>query len=74
MNTEGDKRIVLVSSAMHSNGVWEPNNLQGKTSYGRIRFYSNSKLYNVSSYNDSELVLIVYVCAGNDNVWVTEKT
>jgi len=48
MNTEGDKRIVLVSSMMHSNGAWDPNNLQGRVSYGRIRFYGNSKLYNVS--------------------------
>ena len=49
MSTEGDKRIVLVSSMMHSNGVWNPSNLQGEVSYGRIRFYGNSKLYNVSS-------------------------
>ena len=48
-STEGDKRIVLVSSMMHSSGVWDPNNLQGNVSYGRIRFYGNSKLYNVSS-------------------------
>ena len=48
MNTEGDKRIVLVSSVMHTYGVWDPNNLQGDVSYGRIKFYGNSKLYNVS--------------------------
>ena len=47
-STEGDKRIVLVSSMMHSSGVWDPNNLQGNISYGRIRFYGNSKLYNVN--------------------------
>jgi len=48
-DTEGDKRIVFVSSMMHSVGVWDPNNLQGETSYGRIKFYGNSKLYNVSN-------------------------
>ena len=48
MSTEGDKRIVLVSSVGHTNGVWDPNNLQGDVSYDRIRFYGNSKLYNVS--------------------------
>jgi len=49
MNTEEDKRIVFVSSMMHNMGVWNPNNLQGETSYGRIKFYGNSKLYNVSN-------------------------
>ena len=48
MSTEGDKRIVLVSSDSHTYGVWDPNNLQGDISYGRIKFYGNSKLYIVS--------------------------
>ena len=48
MSTEGDKRIVLVSSGGHIYGVWDPNNLQGDVSYGRGKFYGNSKLYNVS--------------------------
>ena len=48
MSTEGDKRIVLVSSVAHSGGVWDPSNLQGDAGYGRIKFYGNSKLYNVS--------------------------
>jgi len=48
MNTEGDKRIVFVSSVLHSMGVWDPSNLQGEVSYGRMKFYRNSKLYNVS--------------------------
>ncbi|XP_065911513.1 retinol dehydrogenase 11-like isoform X2 [Dysidea avara] len=47
INTDGDKRIVLVSSSVHSAGVWNPNNLQGETSYSRWTFYGNSKLYNV---------------------------
>ena len=48
VSTEGDKRIVLVSSVAHTSGVWDPNNLQGDSGYGRIKFYGNSKLYNVS--------------------------
>ena len=49
MNTEGDKRIVLVSSALANSGVWDPDNLHGDSSYSRLKFYGNSKLYNVSS-------------------------
>ena len=48
ISTEGDKRIVLVSSGSHANGVWEPDNLQGDIGYGRFKFYANSKLHNVS--------------------------
>ena len=49
MNTDGDKRIVIVSSsAAKVFGVWDPNNLQGDTNYARAKFYGNSKLYNVS--------------------------
>ena len=48
MSTEGDKRIVLVSSVAHTSGVWDPNNLQGDAGYARLKFYGNSKLYNVS--------------------------
>ncbi|XP_065911860.1 retinol dehydrogenase 11-like isoform X2 [Dysidea avara] len=48
MNTDGDKRIVIVSSrAAKFFGVWDPSNLQGDTSYGRAKFYGNSKLYNI---------------------------
>ena len=48
MNTDGDKRIVIVSSqAAKIFGVWDPSNLQGDVSYGRAKFYGNSKLYNV---------------------------
>ena len=49
MSTEGDKRIVLVSSSRHTSGVWDPYNLQGDISYDRMKFYGNSKLYNVSA-------------------------
>ena len=49
ISTEGDKRIVLVSSsATKAAGVWDPSNLHGDIGYGRLKFYSNSKLYNVS--------------------------
>ena len=49
MNTDGDKRIVIVASRVaKAYGVWDPSNLQGDTSYGRFKFYGNSKLYNVS--------------------------
>ena len=52
MNTEGDKRIVLVSSAAaKAKGVWDPSNLHGDSGYARFRFYANSKLYNVSDLN-----------------------
>ena len=51
MSTEGDKRIVLVSSsAAKAAGVWDPSNLHGDNGYGRLKFYSNSKLYNVSDW------------------------
>jgi len=51
MGTEGDKRIVFVSSsAAKIAGVWDPNNLHGDSGYGRLKFYGNSKLYNVSNY------------------------
>ena len=50
MSTEGDKRIILVSSlAAKAFGVWDPTNLHGDNGYGRFKFYGNSKLYNVSN-------------------------
>ena len=53
MATEGDKRIVIVSSnAAHMSGVWDPNNLQGDNSYDRMKFYAHSKLYNVRRHNN----------------------
>ena len=49
MNTEGDKRIVIVASiAAKVSGEWDPTNLQGDNGYARFKFYGNSKLYNVS--------------------------
>jgi len=45
MNTDGDKRIVFVASSAASQGVWDPNNLQGDSGYARLKFYGNSKLY-----------------------------
>ena len=48
MNTEGDKRIVIVSSGgARWAEVWDPNNLQGDSGYDRFKFYAKSKLYNV---------------------------
>ena len=61
MNTEGDKRIVLVSSRAHEFGVWDPNNLQGDVGYGRIKFYGNSKLYNVSVVYLVTVLLMLYL-------------
>ena len=50
MGTEGDKRIVFVaSSAAKVAGPWDPNNLHGDSDYGRLKFYGNSKLYNVGN-------------------------
>jgi len=48
INTDGDKRIVLLASSVVSQGVWDPTNLQGDSGYGRLKFYGNSKLYMVS--------------------------
>ena len=51
MSTEGDKRIVFVSSsAAKLTGVWDPTNLHGDNGYARLKFYGNSKLYNVSDW------------------------
>ena len=61
MSTEGDKRIVLVSSRAHEFGVWDPNNLQGDTGYGRVKFYGNSKLYNVSVVYLLTVVLLLHI-------------
>jgi len=58
MNTDGDKRIVLVSSNAASQGLWDPNNLQGDSGYARLKFYGNSKLYMVSRYTG----YVPYLC------------
>jgi len=51
MSTDGDKRIVFVSSlAAKIAGVWDPSNLHGDNGYSRLKFYGNSKLYNVSDW------------------------
>ena len=59
MSTEGDKRILLVSSIAHNGGVWDPKNLQGDDNYSRIKFYSNSKLYNVSVLLSEVIINII---------------
>ena len=43
----GDCRIVIVSSRLHSSGVFAPGNMNAEQEYIRNKFYSNSKLYNV---------------------------
>ena len=43
----GDCRIVMVSSMRHTQGVFDPHNLNAEQSYSRLGFYCNSKLYNV---------------------------
>ena len=44
----GDARIVMVSSAGHTMGVFDPENMNGERNYGSLKFYCHSKLYNVS--------------------------
>lgn len=73
-DTEGDKRIVFVSSMMHSVGVWDPNNLQGETSYGRIKFYGNSKLYNVGYIVSQCVYACVVFSIDYDNVCTTKES
>eukprot|EP00731_Ephydatia_muelleri_P016736 Em0009g1160a len=46
-SVSGDGRIVLVSSLWHNQGTFDPANMNGEVSYGRVKFYGNSKLYNV---------------------------
>ena len=43
-----DCRVVFVASRRHSQGVFDPSNINGERSYSRYGFYNNSKLYNVS--------------------------
>ena len=77
MSTEGDKRIVLVSSMAHSGGVWDPSNLQGNVDYSRIKFYSNSKLYNVSAtipVVTVNIVVLILLHTDYDNVCITKKS
>ena len=45
----GDCRIVIVSSAAHLSGVFEPGNMNAEVSYSRMGFYNKSKLYNVKN-------------------------
>ena len=46
----GDCRIVIVSSKACYSGLFVPDNMNGEQSYGRMAFYSHSKLYNVSHH------------------------
>ena len=47
----GDCRIVIVSSLAHKWGVFDPENMNGEISYTGLKFYNNSKLYNVCTYD-----------------------
>ena len=55
-----DCRIVLVSSAAHKGGVIDPQNMNGEVSYGRLQFYSNSKLYNVRNVLFASFCLLYF--------------
>lgn len=54
-----DSRVVFVASSAHKNGVLDPSNLQAERSYGRMKFYQNSKLFNVS------FAIICFYVTGN---------
>lgn len=57
--TEGDKRVITLSSSTVSSGVWDPNNLQGENSYDNLKFYGNSKLYTVGIENRSIVICCI---------------
>ncbi|XP_006823713.1 retinol dehydrogenase 12-like [Saccoglossus kowalevskii] len=42
-------RIINVSSVAHSSGALQMENIQAQLSYDRIKFYGNSKLYQIMS-------------------------
>jgi len=42
-----DPRIINVSSAAHSAGIFDPENLQGEKKYSSFRIYADTKLYNI---------------------------
>ena len=46
-SSTGDGRIVIVSALLHKKGEFNPDNMEGQHSYGRMSFYGHSKLYNV---------------------------
>ena len=45
--TTKDCRIIFVSSRLHTRGSFTPGNMNAEEEYSRMRFYGNSKLYNV---------------------------
>lgn len=55
----GDGRVIFVASRRHSQGVFDPSNINGETSYSRCAFYNNSKLYNVSFNVSTHRILFV---------------
>lgn len=55
----GDGRVIFVASRRHSQGVFDPSNINGETSYSRCAFYNNSKLYNVSFNVSIHMILFV---------------
>ena len=57
----GDCRIVFVSSLGHVVAEWNPDNVNGQLSYGPLKFYDNSKLYNASFENEQYSLLQVYM-------------
>ena len=50
LSSAPDARVVILSSPLHRNAMpFDPANLQGEQNYGRLKQYSNSKLFNVSN-------------------------
>ena len=72
----GDGRIVFLSSLAHVWGIFEPENLDGQQSYSGMKFYNNSKLFNVLKPTVSSRVVNMscFTAAGNDSIFATEKT
>ena len=72
----GDGRIVFLSSFAHVWGIFEPENLDGQQSYSGMKFYNNSKLFNVLKPTVSSRVVNMscFTAAGNDSIFTTEKT
>ena len=68
----GDCRIVIVTSKGNYAGKFDPNNLNGELSYGRIFNYQNSKLYIVSYGNcimTESLIILLFIFV-SDYEWV----
>ena len=54
--TGGDCRILNVSSSAHKAGTFDLDNIQAQKSYDRMKFYGNSKLFQVKSDQSSDIL------------------